>query len=353
MPTVMIRPYEEKDAAAISDFMKRRFLSQQAFTARSHEPEYYTWKYRDHGLGTSIVRLAEESGKVVGFFGIMPKRFWIGGSEQPAAEVVEAFIDPDFQGGGVFQKLVAEAFEACGNRFGLYYCSPNDLALPIWTAVYKFRPAFDYVSLVRPVRFDNVPVGPRWTRPILEIAGRIVGWIFDLVTLSGRSPNLSTELAPYPDPSFDEFWARTRSRFDFSLVKNAEYLRWRFFDNPEPFEVYWILRNGERIGWFVLKTNVIRGLRFAHLVDGILPEDRTELRTFAVRLVRLLKNREFDWISTWTPQASPLHSVLKGTGFLARKKSFHLVIRGKTVAIPEGYNDPTRWSFGQADTDNI
>jgi GNAT superfamily N-acetyltransferase len=305
-------------------------------------------------MGSSIVRLAEENGRLVGFFGVMPKRFWFGGEEHSAGELVDAFIDPDFHGHGVFQRLVAEVFEACTGRLSLLYNSPNDLAKSIYIQVYRFLPAFDYVSLVRPLRLNGIPATPRWVRAVTAPPGLAAGWVFDRITLSGRSHGLSFEPMLTPDPLLDRLWADNRSRFNFSLVKNLDYLRWRFFENPEPFEVHWILRGGERIGWFVLKLNILRGLRFAHLVDYIMPwTDRAEMRTFGIRLVRWLQTRGLDWISTWVPKPSNLLQAWRGIGFFARKKHFGLMVRGQSILLPEEIQDPERWSFGQADTDNI
>ena len=70
--------YTVDDAVRISRFMRKHFQHDNAEENRSHEAEYYAWKYAENPAGTPLVRMAEDGGEVGGLYAVVPKRMKIG-----------------------------------------------------------------------------------------------------------------------------------------------------------------------------------------------------------------------------------------------------------------------------------
>ena len=107
---VQIREYKSSDAKGISKFMKRCFLQDVTTEVRSHDAEYYAWKYGKSPWGENVSLVAEDKGNIVGLFCIMPKKIKIGDDTLLIGETGDAYTDPEYQGKGILFKMISLAF---------------------------------------------------------------------------------------------------------------------------------------------------------------------------------------------------------------------------------------------------
>ena len=152
-----IRPYQNGDAEGISAFMKRCFLQNTQNEVRSHEADYYAWKYSPNHFGKPAVQVVEDNQKIVGLFSVVPKPLTVGDKVIIVGETGDAYIDPTFQGKGLFFKMVAKAFSEIKKQgITSFYTTANDVALKIWTGLCRYEKLFVYRSLVRPLNLKNI-----------------------------------------------------------------------------------------------------------------------------------------------------------------------------------------------------
>ena len=352
---MVIRPLRTSEVGALSEFMKQHFLRDLEVVARSHEPEYYAWKYFQNPAGRAAVRVAEEAGRIVGFFGVWPKWMWIQGKRVLSGERGDSFVAPEHHGKGVYSRLVASVFEECRDR-GLTFtiASPNERNRPICVDHYGGHLVFEYKSLVLPLDFSSI-LSKRCGR---FAAASLVGR--PLTALHSGLFQRATTFRLLPlDSSYEEIdaiWARNRDAYVFSVVKDRAYVEWRYVTNPEAYEIHLVMDGDESIGFVVFKIQDILGFRFAHLVDMLLPSKDEGLLKGCIGAVQAhARSRDIDWLSTWAPKGSPFLRCLKRSGFIGRRKRFNYVVHflEENIPLPLGRERVKEWNFMQGDTDNI
>ena len=108
--------------------------------------EFWRWLYLDNPAGKAVVVVAEDQGRIVGHFAYFPVRMQWHGKPFTGSKSVQAMVDPDYQGRGLFTEITKELLRhAQINDVALTYSCPNDKS---------------YVPLVNKVGYRNISQGP-------------------------------------------------------------------------------------------------------------------------------------------------------------------------------------------------
>jgi len=357
---MIVRKYEEQDAEAISSFMKRCFLVNIKDQIRSHEPEYYIWKYRKNPWGRPGVFVAEDDSKIVGLFCVIPKPLKIGEKRLIIGETGDAYIDPDYQGKGIFYRLVSLAFKEMSKQgITSYYTTANMVTMKIWTRLYGFKKIFEYRSIIAPVDFTT----------ILKKAARLgnlsylISWKFSLYyklfysqPFTPDQSSLRMEIVSQPDSRLEDAWRLISSECEFTIFKSREYFDYRFFNNPEKYNVYLLIDREAIAGYAVIKFTENFNIKCGHIVDLMLVKSSDENIRQAVGLsLGIIKDSGAALASSWVIKKTKLDRGFKKYGFLTRSKSYHLLLGGDVLKMKDfdRMNDPENWSFMHGDSDNV
>lgn len=350
-----IRDYKESDCSEVSKLMKDYFLQNLEFEARSHEPDYYKWKYGKNPAGGAVVRIAEDDSKIIGYFGVILKRAWVNGSNVLAGEMVDAYLAPEYQGKGVFLKLVKEVFEECHRKgVNILVGSPNEVAKPIWLKRYKFKMAFNFRSLVMPLNFSSIINKVIKIKAISTLIGFPIS-LLSRIVYGGKSKYEIIQVSDFDDRT-NQIWEKNKHAYSIALVKDSEYLSWRYSENPEEYEYYLVMDQGELQGLFVLKIQTLKDMTFAHIVDVLMPSNEGKvMRGLLSSISKTLRGRKVDFVSSWAQVGSQWYQSLVRKGFFSRKKHFYFVIRSENekVELPVEIENMNIWNFAQGDTDGI
>jgi len=104
---IEMREATAADRDAILALRRRAFPDDDR---EKQEPAFWDWEFRN---GRTFV--AEDGRRVVGHFGFVPRRFYIGERNVPALLGVDAMVDPDARRGGVFTRLAQFAVDGVRN----------------------------------------------------------------------------------------------------------------------------------------------------------------------------------------------------------------------------------------------
>lgn len=353
-----VRAYRDSDSKGISEMMKRCFLNDVENIARSFEPEYYLWKYKKNVFGKPIVWVAEEDGQIISFFAILPRIFWMKDREFFVGHHLDAFMDPRFQGRGIFKKMIENAFRetrVCGME--IIMGTPNKPTVPLWVEKHGFSFCFEYRCLVRPLNFDSIIRTRLPNRTLSKVLGLPLSIFYRMFFRKHIGKKcIKIEKIDGPNGRIDEVWEKNKRGYTFTYVKNSDYLNWRFVENPEDYDFYIIRGRGEPIGYAVVKITEINRFTFAHMVDLMMPANDIEsLGTTIDHMCNILKRQEYDFLSCWALKGSRFKSLLKRFGFIERRKEYFFVMRSNKegVTIPDNINDINLWTFSHGDTDEI
>lgn len=192
----------------------------------------WRWKYTGTGMASPLARLAfDHTGRLVGHAGAIPLRGWRQGHPLPFFQICDVMVHPDARGQlgrrNLFTVLARELLSRLAERW------PEALA--------------DGFPGRRPFRLGEY--------------ARVYGQVEPVSALyrpsrRGLFPWLYTRPLAWNDPRLDRLWARLASGFALALVRDRDYLRWRYATHP--FRVYQLLGiylAGRLLGWAVVQRN--------------------------------------------------------------------------------------------------
>lgn len=273
-----MRPYQPGDETAIIELFKSVFNVEIT-------REQWVWRYLENGSDLKLIMLAETaSGSIVGQYALCPVRMNIDEKEILGSFSLDTMVHKDWVGRGIFVKLANAVYRmATENDIPLTYGFPNinsyhgfvkklgwmDLcrALPV-----LFRP----INIERVVKskINNKTIS-RLLAPPLKSWLKIKGKNMDIDPVSSYYTIKRVETF---DDATNTLWKLSKGISRISLIRDAEYLNWRFVRNPVG--NYCIFRAetcGEISGYIVLKFVNNFGLKTGYIVDLLTLPGQTEV----------------------------------------------------------------------------
>jgi GNAT superfamily N-acetyltransferase len=259
-------PPTTEQAIALGDFLR----SEHRDGAYPEEKRrIFGWKLatNPYHKGFASATVTDASRRIVSLCTVTPKRYWALGREVAVGEIGDTFTHPDFQRKGLFSALVnASRGRAQQAGLSVVYGLPNDQSRPGYVNKLNFAIKED-VELVRylvPLQVGlgassrlhrlPAPVRAALASPLAARASQAVlgGVLSTGAALFARG--FSFARVDAPGAEFDELWARARRHLCYAQVRDVGYLRWRYQQNPFPFEIWALREHGALVGFAVMLT---------------------------------------------------------------------------------------------------
>lgn len=273
---LQIRPYEPGDERAIRDLFRSVFDREMSLS-------HWTWRYAHGPAGAATIVLAWDGPSLVGHYALVPVLLQAQGRRIRSGHAVDIMTHPDYRSMGVFPRLGRTAHELA-RKDGIEF-------------VWGF-----------PNRDSH--------RGFIEV----LGW-WDLAQISPFSARCadiesqpirdSVRIAECVDARYDELWARVARPDRVSVHRSADYVRWRFIDNPrDSYQVLERVDGGQLLGYAAIKPDQNQ-LQIVDLVFGE-PEVGLDLCS---SVAQLAGSRGVESMGLWLDPASPLYRHLEAWGF--------------------------------------
>lgn len=255
-----VRPYQPGDERGLVQLFKRVFGVERTLNR-------WCWQFRDNPVGEQFIRVAvTDSGHLVGHYGGVPVWANWAGERLVLTQVVDVMADPVVRGGlsrrrGIFSRMLASYIEEClgPGRAALGFGFPpiGNLRLGRQLGYRKLHGVQSLVKqIVEPLSFS------------LSVSIAAMGWVVEEVV----------DLRPV-----DRLWLRCQPELPVAIIRDAQYLTWRYSQHPEiQYHVIVVRRrlSGEWVGLAVLRLGVGKELAFlgqddtsACIVDWLAPTD--------------------------------------------------------------------------------
>jgi hypothetical protein len=311
-----IRPYRPGDEHGILALFNQVFgEGDPAFVPRTLAE--WRWLFAENPWGNQIVVAVEHggpgepSGRVIAHYCCLPARAQVGAEVVIAGQGIDSMVHADYRRGlkreGAFlltaQKYFAEFghWPICGFGYGF----PNRKAYPIGVRLIGYQP------IVKPL--------PTLYRNFFES---------DDDDAVGRAHQDAADVVEVPDfggavaPELDALWARLRPQFQVALVRDAQYLRWRYDGCPWLGHRKFLIREKAGAGakggalraFFVTRSNWQK-LPIQALVDYLgAPDDAASLALALRTTTRVARASGQARVETWLPERLPFfqHALAAG-----------------------------------------
>jgi GNAT superfamily N-acetyltransferase len=157
------------------------------------------------------------------------------------------------------------------------------------------------------------------------------------------------------EEGFDRLWDEASPGYDFIVERKSRYLEWKFHEVPYvTYEVYQAFRDGELVGYIVLRTAVKNAVRLGLIIDLFAhPEDRAVVDAL------------LDWAATWGGRNGvarlqiftfnrQIADRLRYKGFMRLESPMQFCLRIHSDHVDDSFfQDTGRWhvTFGDSDMD--
>ncbi|MBW1782071.1 MAG: GNAT family N-acetyltransferase [Deltaproteobacteria bacterium] len=267
-----IREYREGDEEQILRLRQQVFGDLDPVRLK---PSTWRWQFRHNPAGEAFCALAEDQGRIVGQYAVIPSRFSVQGKETVFALSCDTMIHPDYRRQGLFTTLAQEVYRRIESerRITTVWGFPNEVSLPGFTRHLSWRLLTVFPLRVVPLRpiaiLRHLLPLKKGTRKVPENMeeGAPVG-VSGSVRDFPDIPGLMVEPITRFEKTFDALWNRNRRLAPVIQIRDAAYLNWRYLGAPDFHYRPFAIRFEERlIGYMVIRTMTLMGHFFGVLAD--------------------------------------------------------------------------------------
>lgn len=254
----VIRPYKEGDEFQILDLFELVFDKKRSL-------EHWRWKFKKNPYSNVNAALAwtVPQERLIGQHTVMPVKLNFRGDSVLACQETDTMVHPDFRGQGISLKTAD-------------YCY-HELKRSGTNIVFGFPNQNAYPALVRRLQWKRIMYLKEYTFRLnifqetrlffrLSFPSKVLNFCFsiflrsklhlDLLVLKKRLPKIPTLCYTDSVPEgYGALWNAIKSYEVLSVWKDAEYLKWRYDQNPDDrFVYFYLLFDGEIVGVCVVNA---------------------------------------------------------------------------------------------------
>jgi hypothetical protein len=163
------------------------------------------------------------------------------------------------------------------------------------------------------------------------------------------------------DERANDLWEQASVAHKVLVVRDAEYLNWRYFENPEgDYVIFLARRDDEIIGYLVLTCDTRFGLRVGYVVDMLtIPAEPNVAHGLLSQAVEYFREQQLDIVSCLMLEHTLYAKVLKKNGFVTLPQrlfpqGLYLGVRRHTDEYSEQFiSDSENWFVTWGDHDSL
>lgn len=279
----VVRPYQPRDEAGILSLWKAAFDKEMP-------PDLWQWKYLKNPYPVQIAVAVGEDGMIAVMYGGIPYRANWKGDIVTITHLMDIMSHPTCRGSGLFVKTGLAFFDlfAGPERTCFYYGFPGK---------YHFEIGRKYLQ------YDELKKG--------------VGFLkAEVRALTRNRTRFGSRIEPISkvDEAFDHLWGRCARDYPLAVVRDAPFLRWRFFEHPLCDYEVWGYRSCFRRAWTGYAAFAIQGKK-ARMVDFLCPPSEKIVEDLFARLGQQFDERGIREVEIWLPKDHFLTRVAVAIGF--------------------------------------
>ncbi|MBP6648655.1 MAG: GNAT family N-acetyltransferase [Bacteroidia bacterium] len=341
------------------DFRRLIELTNQTYSGQEiADANYLTWEYHLNPDGQSIIFVAEDQGKIVSQYLVLPRTYKIRDEKVKGSLSVNTLTHPNYRGKSLFPKLAELTYAKCRETEIAFTAGfPNPLSSPVFSGKLNFHSLGSVPFFVKPLRpfrslrkYLNSSGTKRGKEPVLNFSD------------SAKAGALKISRFNLQDvKKYEEFHSRFLRDKMNCAERSFDFLKWRYIDIPlrdyhlfkiesdKGIQAIVIVRSAELFG---LKTMIIMELLYTNDADS---------KKAAGSLLSWLRNQSVSnamdlmVIARQHSSAGKLRLFFHGflpvpTNFLPQPLEFILRIHSENVK-KTGFFDMKKWylSFGDSD----
>ncbi len=294
------------------------------------------------------ILLAEDDGKIVGHHSLSFMLLKVGDQIVRACQPAGRMTHPEYRRQSIALSFQRRAFDET-EREGVYVTIgfPNKAAHAVDSNTgYVFDVATTR-AVFRPLNWGNairLRIGSRVLARFGAIVGSILYRVFYWAKAAPVVAGLTISRVSSFDERINEFWARVSSQYEIMVVRNKEYLNWRYAAaSGIDYSIYIAEKGGEICGYLVLRCMQREHIRLGAICD-ILTQSPRISRCLISEAVQHCEREKADVVYGHMIADGTLIKSFRDSGFVPFLKSERFVVYSRSPHVSvEFLRDPGDW----------
>lgn len=352
-----LRAFQSQDSLAIRRLYKEVYSQEMS-------AEEWEWRYLKNPVQKVLINLAESGdGRLAGQYAVMPVKMQIGNETKTGTLSLDTMTHPDFRGQGMFVRLAEDNYaRLAAAGVVLTYGFPNQnshhgfIKHLGWSDLQRCAPVY-----VKPLK----SLGLLQQKLKSKVLATVFNPVFQLVWGCACFPQVRAADSAIRisrvtefDEHWDELWQRNAETMPVAVVRDQEFLRWRFLQNPVFSYTIFAAHEGEGLaGYVVLRSEERFGLRVGYLVDVLAPSAKV-LAPLLSHAEEFLRSQDCSLVSLLMMPKWARILNLRRMGYLRLPESvmpqdLHVGVRVHQGTSELNISDPKNWYLTWADHDRV
>ncbi|MEE4355743.1 MAG: GNAT family N-acetyltransferase [Desulfococcaceae bacterium] len=294
----IIRPYKNEDESKVLSLWKTAF-------GREMHPSLWRWKYLENPYNEQILLCEDEKGQIAVLYGGIPYRANYKGETVEINQLMDIMSHPEYRKTGLFIKTAYAFLDYAGKEKGVLF-------LYGFPGEYHLRIGEKYLS------YQAIRSGVRFLK--IRVAA-----LADIKTPELYRAGKIKEVA-HTDESFDIVWKKCVKDYPLSIIRDAAFVQWRFFEHPfHTYEIWSYYFQGSPAGYAVFTVSG----KTARMVDMLAPCSAEIINTFLAEIGKVYARKNIEFLETWLPSSHFLSHSLQTMGFQTAPEPFGFIPTGR------------------------
>lgn len=316
-----VRGYKNGDEDGIIQLIQLAF--------KWDDKKYWNWRYRDNHAGIGRIWLADDAGKIVGHYAMIPLKMKIGDETVTASLSADIVTHPDYRRQGIFETLARKAYTEAGKEGVHILCVfPNEFSYHGFIKKLGYFEVCRLNTFVKPLNLENAMkryFNNRFLRKFCASIGNLMINLFYRTKKSPEVDGLTITRVSLFDDRIDDFWRRVSNDYDIIVVRSKEYLNWKYvevplltdFSNNTNFVIYVAEKEGQICGYVILKSEKQRDLLFGRIYDLIAPLGQEEVISCLIsKAIEYFKREKVNLIYCGMIADKTYYTIFRKNGFI-------------------------------------
>jgi hypothetical protein len=339
MCSYTVHPYQNNEKEEIVDLLVEVFNGWPSFNVKD-SLEYWTWKYYENPCGRSEIAVVEWNNKIIGCQHRYPQLVKFGDKKYPCLHGADLAVHPDHRRRGIYNLTADFLNKVTMNEDYLYNLWVSSNPVVVKSSIKRGSVYNDIKNLVRikdiQEQLKNIPMNKplvmKWGYLLLKQWNSLRTLVKPRFDYHGK-----IERVYHFDDRINEFWHKASSIYGFILVRDKDYLNWRFCDpRGGPFKVYQLEENNEIVGYIVCLINDLMEYHIGYIVEVFTLPDRLDVVYALVkRAVNFFDKNNVNIINYQVVRGHPYERVFNLLEFIDSRIKLNLFIMSLTSNTKE------------------
>ena len=359
-----IRSYRTGDELEIVGLLEEVFNGWPKLRIKSNASDYWKWKYIDNPKGDSMILVAETD-RIVGVGHSILYRLKVEKDYHDIHYIGDLGVHPSYRRLNIANNMIKTSIEERRRRgIGFSYFATSNPILIKYNLEMEGVHVFPHkiVNMVRIKDLDKqLSAMPMKHGLLLKTSYRVLETLNNAghrLQREKSSENIDIRYIKKFDERFNGFWEKASPHYDFIVMRDAEWLNWRYCDPRTcEYQITIAEKDSEPVGYCVFTINDYNPeYPVGYIVELMTLPGETEA---AIKLVEIAVNyfddNEVNIINCLTVKGHAVNRILSKQGFLDSRMPVYVFTY---VTDPQKYNkiqgfDRNRVYISYGDLDSL